>query len=62
MNNCMAGCERVKKQGKTTDNVLETFNNCAWICYNKLDRRYKHYWKIKRNKIIERHIYKNFED
>jgi hypothetical protein len=28
---------------------------CNWICYNKLDRRYRDFWLQQKNDIIKRH-------
>jgi hypothetical protein len=36
MNMCKSGCEK-------KENDFEKFN-CNWICFNKLDRRYRDYW------------------
>jgi len=58
----MNRCDKMKETQGSSDVIREAFNNCAWICYNKLDRRYKNYWKIKRDKILERHLYKSINE
>ncbi len=63
MKNCLERCDKVKEaKGQNFNLIKENFNNCAWMCYNKLDRRYKNYWRNKRDKIIERHLYKTLDE
>ena len=58
----MDRCDKVKGQrGDTPYAIKEAFNNCSWICYNKLDRRYRVYWKNQRDQIVERHSVRSMQ-
>ena len=53
MNMCKESCAK-------KDNPDE-YDNCNWVCYNKLDRRYRDYWLKQRNEIIDRHFQSGFQ-
>lgn len=56
----------MSKCNKPKDNIEElnqeiTKNTCAWMCYARLDNRYKGYWLNQKNQIVERHKNKKYE-
>ncbi len=41
---CTKSCSKNKQEEDLVNN--KEYNECTWVCYNKLDRRYREYWKI----------------
>ena len=56
MKGCLIKCDETKKNiGFSTVGRQEAFNECAWICYNKMERRYQDYWNKQKLDILNRH-------
>ncbi|KAL4485023.1 hypothetical protein ABPG74_020200 [Tetrahymena malaccensis] len=60
MKMCTKSCK--KKADAEKGNTLGVYDECLWICYNKLDRRYKEYWRNLKNDVIKKHFSKTFEE
>lgn len=41
---------------------MKTHDECMWTCYNKLDRRYKEYWRNQKEDIVKRHYFKSYQE
>lgn len=63
MKGCTSRCDakalQAKEHGGEDGELIgaTVYNDCVWICYNKLDRRYIDYWKKKRDSVIQRHAF-----
>lgn len=62
MKKCASQCEAISKDySKGEDRYLEKKrqeNDCWWVCYNKLDRRYRDYWLAQKNQLVDRQVFK----
>lgn len=41
---------------------IESYDECMWVCYNKLERRYRDYWKKQKEDIVLRHYNMTYSD
>ena len=56
LNQCATNCDANKAQkGHNSNTIQAAFNDCLWVCYNKLERRYTEYWKKQKEETINRH-------
>ena len=33
----------------------QVYTDCLWVCYNKLDRRFREYWQEHKDKMTSRY-------
>lgn len=63
MKMCTKSCkQKISDESKNGSSKEEVYDECMWICYNKLDRRYKEYWLDQRNDIVSRHYFKSMQE
>lgn len=57
----MSKCNKFTNKSDDEANRKISLNTCKWMCYARLDNRFKGYWMRQKKQLIERYKNKSYD-